>query len=335
VSATVTVCVPTIGRLQYWDAVVASVERQTRAPDEILVLDNESPEASRSAIVAWAQKNPRVRVLRQAPRVPMFENFNRGLRAAQGQFVTFFHDDDDYQADFLERMSAELERSPSAGFAGSNFDFFDDDGRTVEARRWIKRTELWPGRRYIAALLGRGRNCVPMPGLMFRTAVFQGGGFDLDVPIHFGDFVILMRIAERWDVAMLDRPVVRIRLHASQASAQMSRDAVVALRTKILGAYCTEFERKHPQEAAFIGALRRRVELSHRLTMGWAVLSEPDAGVARSAARALSPDGALASPLESVLSDAVGLGLVSLRRAQPLVARGRALARRFAGPLGL
>lgn len=334
-SGTVTVCVPTIGRLQYWDAVVASVERQTVQPDEILILDNESPEASRTAIDTWAKNNRRVRVLRQAPRVPMFENFNRGLRAAKGEFVTFFHDDDDYQADFLERMSGELARSPSAGFAGSNFDFFDDDGRTVEQRRWVKRTELWPGRRYIATLLGRGRNCVPMPGLMFRTAVFQGGGFDLDVPIHFGDFVILMRIAEHWDVAMLHRPVVRIRLHASQASAQMPRDGVVALRTQILSAYCAEFAHKHPSERAFIEALRRRVDLQHRLTMAWAVLSETDAGVARAASRALSPEGALSSPIAQVLADVAGAGLRSLRGAQPMVARGRALARRFAGPLGL
>jgi glycosyltransferase involved in cell wall biosynthesis len=327
-----TVLIPTIGRLEFWDTVVASVERQTKTPLEILVLDNESPAVSHERFVAWAAKNPRVKVLRLDKRIPMFENFNRGIAAARGEFVTFFHDDDDYAADYLERMVHALSSSPTAGFAGSNFDLFRNDGSLVEARRWIERTELWPGRRYIKALMSRGRNYVPMPGLMYRTAVFAGGGLDLDVPIHFGDFVILMRFAETWDVAMLAEPVIRVRSHPEQESASLPRAKLVRLRTDVLLQYCAEFRARHPGERAFIDDLERRVLRTHRLFMTWAALADPSEDVSKAAV--LDFQAALAKRLLRSLRPAVRAALRTSESLQVL-GPGRSLVRRAAGRLGV
>jgi hypothetical protein len=105
-----------------------------------------------------------------------------------------------------------------------------------------------------------------MPGLLFRREVL-GDGFDEGISVHFGDFVILMRIAERWDVGLIKESLLRIRRHETQASQAMPRAETLALRAKQLRAYCDEYEVRWPDERAFVDDLRRGIEVTHRLSL--------------------------------------------------------------------
>lgn len=273
-SPRVTVLVPSIGRMDYLPETKRCVEAQTFRDFRVVVLDNASPPEAARFFEAWRAEDPRVEIARVEPRVPMFENFNRGLRACTTELVTFFHDDDVYDPRYLEVLVRALDQNPTAAFAGSNFDFVDERGEVLESRRWIKESELWSGARYVEELVGRGRNPVPMPGLAFRTAAFPGG-FDDSLPIHFGDFVLLMRAAERGGMYASAEPVVRIRKHSGQASAmRISRSA--AMRTELMRAYLEEYAGRHPGEEAFVARMRRRVELTHRAAMLWGWVSAAD-----------------------------------------------------------
>lgn len=324
----VTVCVPTIGRTEYLGATMESLAAQTLDDVEVLVLDNASPDAAQRQLAAWAQRDRRVRLLRVEARVPMFENFNRGIAAARGKYVAFFHDDDVYRPRFLEVLVRELERYPSAAFAGCNFDFVDERGDVTERRRWIRRTELWSGRRYVEYLLQRGRNPAPMQSIVFRRAVLDGG-LDPTVSIHFGDFVILMRYAEGRDVAMVADPLVAVRRHGAQASMQMSPSEAIALRTRTLQAYCDEYLGRHPDERAFVAHMKRRLRRSKRTGVLWAWLAATHPRDAEGALAQLD-DGAAERALAQALRlvDRGGLGL----ERRPRVLH---LARRIADAIGL
>ncbi len=132
----------------------------------------------------------------------MFENFNRGIGAARGEYLTFCHDDDLVVPEFLARQVAFLDAHPTAGFSGSNYATIDDRGAVVETRSPVRRTELWSGRRYIRTLLRTGRNPLTMQSIFYRRSALPPGGIDLALPIHYGDFVLLMRIAETHDVGL-------------------------------------------------------------------------------------------------------------------------------------
>lgn len=272
----VTVCVPTIGRMEYLPAVVEAMAAQTFTDYEILVLDNDSPEPAKTFLEEWAAKEPRVKLMRVSPRVPMFDNFDRGIRAAKGRYVTFVHDDDVYLPHFIDAQVKLLEQSPRAGFSGAAFDLVDEQGKTVERRRWVPKTAIWPGKRYIETLVRTGRNLIPMPGLMYRTEVFGGRGFDRDVSPYFGDFTILSRIAERYDVGVIAEPVMYVRKHTAQASRSFPVSEWAPMRSETLRAYCTEYLGRHPEDAAFVAKLRRSVEIRHRVALlwGWASAEE-------------------------------------------------------------
>ena len=170
------IIVPTIGRLQFIDDTMQSVARQEfDEPLEVLVLDNESPPEAQRVFARWAASDPRIKILRTSPRIPMYTNFNRGIAAARAEFITFFHDDDIYGPHHLRRSVAALREHPTAVFCGSNADFVDDQGTVIERRRWIQRSELVSGRKYIERLLSRGRTMTTMPGIVYRRGAIARG----------------------------------------------------------------------------------------------------------------------------------------------------------------
>ncbi len=325
----VTVCVPTIGRLEYLPETRASLEKQTFTDYEIVILDNASPEDAQEQLRSWAKDDARVRILRTDPRIPMFENFNRGIREAKGKYVVFFHDDDMYLPEFLSVYVGMLERHPSAAIAGGNFDFVDTTGKLDDVRRWIPKTELWPGRRYIDSMMRRGRNVIPMPGLVFRRDVL-GDGFDTKLPIHFGDYVLLMRIAETNDLAMVAEPLVHIRRHSAQASQSMPMSRSVALRSEVLKDYVDEFLRRHPDETERASNFRKRIEVLHRVGLIWGWFAAPSPEEGRACLELLGD-----LPTDRAVSRA--LGVVERAGLKQIVSKSKmfGIARRLGGYLGV
>lgn len=272
----ITILVPTIGRLAYLPAMKQSLLAQTRGDFRVLVLDNASRSEAQAFLRAWAREDERISIDRVDERVPMFANFNRGMRATRTEFVTFFHDDDVYCPRYLEVLVGTLEASPRAAFSGSNFDFVDEHGDVIEERRWIERTEVWSGPRYMAELVGRSRNPVAMPGLVFRRSAFGPEGFDERLPIHFGDFVLLMRAAEDGGMVACEERVVQIRKHAEQASA-LPLSGSIGMRTELMRSYLDEYLGRHREDARLVAQLRRRIALAHRVGLVWGWLSSEEA----------------------------------------------------------
>jgi len=324
-----TVCVPTIGRLEYFPLTRRSLENQTFTDYEVLILDNASPESAQGQLKEWADADPRVRILRTDPRIPMFENFNRGIRAARGKYVVFFHDDDMYLPEFLEAYVGMLEKHPSAAIAGGNWDYVGPNGELEEVRRWVQKTELWSGARYIDSLIARGRNMIPMPGLVFRKSAL-GDGFDTQLPIHFGDFVLLMRLAEAHDVAMISECHVHIRRHTAQASQSMPMSRAVALRTEVMRDYVEEYARRHPHEVKKVGEFRRRIAQLHRIGMvwGWFSAKAPNEAVA-------CIDGLGDNAVDRTMSKALAVAEKSGIRRIVSNSKMIVIARRLGGYLGV
>ncbi len=261
---TLSICVPSIGRTQFLPAVRAAISAQTMQDFEVLVLDNACGPEARAFFADWEAADERVRVLAVDERVPMFANFDRGVFAAKGKYVTFFHDDDVYRHDFAERAVFAMEAAPQVGICGSNFDFIDEHGAQTGTRAWIARDEVWAGRRYIQTLLTRGKNIVPMSGLVFRREVFSIHGFDIGVSMHWGDLSVLMRYSEDWDMALLAEPLMAIRRHQDQASVNTDALAGYTLRTELMNLYLDGYMQRHPQEHVFVADMRRAVARTER-----------------------------------------------------------------------
>lgn len=313
----VTVCVPTIGRRDTLKLTLQSARSQTYPNYEVYVLDNASPSEARQQIADYAQGDPRVTVMRSETQLPMFANFQRGVDAATGKYVTFFHDDDVYAPDFLSEHVRLLEANPAVAFAGTNCELIDERGEVGGNRDLIARTETWPGWSYIQRLFALGSNVFPMQSIMFRRSCLSDRAFVSVEGVHYSDFVILMRLVEDHDVGLIARHLLRMRVHPLQVSRQLGIEESLSLRSSVFLAYCDELDARWPARREQIGRLRRLVARARRRAATWAWINAEGAGEARSALATLN-GGRFERWLEGGLGFLDAVGASRLLRARPV-----------------
>lgn len=90
-----------------------SIANQTRPPDELVVSDDCSPDETVEIVERFALEAPfPVRILRNPENVGFSRNFARALAGASGDLVFLSDQDDIWLPDKIERVVAELDRSP-------------------------------------------------------------------------------------------------------------------------------------------------------------------------------------------------------------------------------
>jgi GT2 family glycosyltransferase len=133
---TVSVGIPTWNGRAWLDVVLASLERQSLAPREVIVVDNGSTDGT---VEHLRSRWPSVQVVALAENVGFAAGVNRGLERAGGDYVALVNNDVELHPDFLRELVAGLEADPGAGSAASKMLRFDDRGvidATGDTLRW-------------------------------------------------------------------------------------------------------------------------------------------------------------------------------------------------------
>jgi glycosyltransferase involved in cell wall biosynthesis len=295
-----------------------SLHTQSYPNLEILLLDNACSPEGQQTLERYASRDPRARVLRSEQRLSMWENFNRGVQAAAGDYVVFFHDDDVYLPHFIAREVEMLEAHPEAGFVGCNYYQIDEAGRPIGLRRHVKATGVMPGRDYIRGLIWRVRNIITTPSIMFRRTLIAAIPPDEALPANRGDAVMLMRMAEVADVALIAEPLLQKRIHLSAASISAQPSQTIPLRTRLFRDYIAEYARRWPDDRVFVRSLQRGLERSHVVGLIWAWTVARDAAEAE-ACRLELRKTSMGRPLSYGFAALDRLGLSPHRRRATLV----------------
>jgi hypothetical protein len=156
----------------------------------------------------------------------------------------------------------------------------------------VKKTEVMPGRDYIRGLIWRGRNIIGTPGIMYRRELIAASPFDESLSVHYGDLVVLMRMAEVADVALIAEPLLKIRLHDQAISTSLPPSQAARLRTRTLHDYIAEFSRRWPEDRAFIASLERGAARSDRVGLVWVWIAAADDAEAEECLQRLSATAA-------------------------------------------
>lgn len=218
----VSVIIPVLNAERFLGDALQSVQQQTYAPLEILVVDGPSMDAT----ARIAHSFPRVRYLRQTG-TGMWNALNEGLDAAQGEFIAMLSSDDLWAPEKLQLQVEYLSRHPETGYVRGLTRFVLVEGETPPRSF---RTELFQGE----------HEAILLEVLLARKSLFERvGKFDESLFV-ISDVDWFARLANLNDPGgTIPRVLLHKRIHADNMSSAPSsgksyqREMLTAMQRQI------------------------------------------------------------------------------------------------------
>ena len=226
-SRRITAVVPAWNRAALLPETLDRILAQTRAPDEVIVVDDGSEDDTPAVLAGYASRG--VRAVRTANAGDLAAR-NVGLREATGDLVAFCDSDDLWDHGYLAAMEGLWEARPDLRATYGNFRIVRE-GHWSDATKfedappgfWDGLAPLCPGaftfEQPVAARLVRFQPFFPAALVADRAFLLAAGGWDEGVSGLIGrDFATALRIAEHAPLGILWEPLVGIRKHGSNDS---------------------------------------------------------------------------------------------------------------------
>lgn len=212
----ISVVIPTYNAARYLGAAIDSVLAQGRDDVEIIVVDDGSSDDTTAIVQAYTgqivyieQENQGVAGAR-----------NTGIAAATGQYIAFLDADDLYYPGALDRLARYLDEHPDSGLVCADIMAFDEDGDRGLISITNGKPKYPSNFRWEADTYNAHTNTV-----MVRREVFDTvGGFEQQLRNSGEDWMMWVIIARRFNMAYIDEPLARYRLHGENLS--MRRDDI-------------------------------------------------------------------------------------------------------------
>ncbi len=212
-AAMVTVGIPTFNRAGLLRETVESVLGQTYRDFRLIVSDNASTDETRDVVASLSDS--RLEYVRAETNIGMIGNFNRLIELTKTKFLMLLPDDDLLYPDYLSSVVEILRRNPRAGLVHTAFDEIDIDSRVKERSvSFIKSNQLSmveSGRTFLERSMTS--TAILLSSTTFRTHAIRDAGGMTTHEEPFADVPLFMRIAQSWNIAYLDRPLVAFRVH--------------------------------------------------------------------------------------------------------------------------
>jgi len=134
---TLSVAMCTYNGERYLQQQLASILRQSRLPDSMVIRDDGSTDATPAMLAAFAQQAPFPVDCQVNPKnLGSTRNFEQAIAACRGELIALCDQDDVWHPHRLERCERELLNQPEVGLVFSDADIIDDDGRHIGPSLW-------------------------------------------------------------------------------------------------------------------------------------------------------------------------------------------------------
>ncbi len=234
------VVVPNWNGRRWLPGLLDSLAAQTRAPDEVLVVDNGSTDGSLDLLREGVHRGVTPRVLPLGRNTGFAFAANRGIEAVSAEAVALVNTDVVLAPDWLERAVGRLDAEPAAASVATKMVLLDDPGVIDDAGDELRRDGVAHQRGHGRADDGRWDR----PGEAFsacagaalyrRAAVLEAGGFDERLFSYLEDVDLGLRLRLAGWRCGYEPVVARHARHGSSGQLERSVDAWVARNTLLL-----------------------------------------------------------------------------------------------------
>jgi glycosyltransferase involved in cell wall biosynthesis len=197
---------------------LASIAKQSRLPDELVVCDDRSMDRTMEILRAFAASvSFPVKIVQNTANLGSTRNFEHAIRLCEGDLIALSDQDDIWYPNRLQRSEQEFLAHPQAGLVFSNADLIDEEDRPLGKTLWQRLGFV--GKLNRDLLAGRLLVLAKHRFVTGATVMFRAELRDRFFPIAEGwihDEWISLIAAAFSDLRPIDQPLIRYRIHSSQ-----------------------------------------------------------------------------------------------------------------------
>ncbi|MFN8016925.1 MAG: glycosyltransferase [Acidimicrobiales bacterium] len=279
-SERVSVVLATYNGAEFLPAQLASLAAQARLPDELVIVDDASADATPDILRAFAAEAPfPVELLLREEHLGTWLTFEEGLRAATGDIIMICDQDDVWREHKVAVLCERLAEHPDALMAFSDARLISSDGELIGHSRWrvagFSHKEL-DGTRHDPFAQLFTRQAVSGCTLALRAEVLAAvlpfpAEIHPGLPVMMYDRWISLVAAAAGEVVPVPEKLVDYRIHAGQ---QIGIPALairrIAPQLALRGAQFlhgrTEVEQRMGYHVAHLEEIEKRLVVAHMAT---------------------------------------------------------------------
>jgi hypothetical protein len=220
-AARVSVILPVRDGGRFIAAAVDSVLTQTLSALELIAADDGSTDGTLSVLATYASRDRRIRVVRR-PAAGIASALEAGCAIASAPLLARMDADDVAEPDRLARQVDHLDRHPAVAVVGSAVTYVGADNEVIKVGRVPADDATIREQLTREAVFFH-------PTVVLRRAAYEAVGGYRTVAEPCEDLDLWLRLAERFELANLDEPLLRYRVHPGQVTARDAATAAAAV----------------------------------------------------------------------------------------------------------
>jgi hypothetical protein len=191
----VSIIVPAYNHEKFISECLDSLIRQTVSDWECIVVNDGSTDGTKKIVLAYIQKDPRIRMIEQHNK-GLSAARNAGLCEAKGDYLQFLDSDDAIKTNKLKLQLDSLQRTGSPALSYTDYYYSIENDLTVQSPR-AHITAVFASMNYLHDLISNWENkmSIPFHCFLFDASLFKKHNiaFDEQLPNH-EDWDCLMNI---------------------------------------------------------------------------------------------------------------------------------------------
>ncbi len=214
----VSIILPTYNYAHYLPAALESLLAQTYKNFEVIVVDDASSDNTKQVINKFLNQSDKIKYFKNRKNLGPAKNFNRGLSYASGQYVVFFHPDDLFAPQFLEKQVRILDANPNIGVVFCLSHTINSQGKIIGKQKsaYVKPVGLIPQPTAFSKLIFG--NYLPFLSAITRRKLVERIGRLHPQLSQFCDWDLWLKISQLTDFYLLPEYLSYYRIHPQSHS---------------------------------------------------------------------------------------------------------------------
>ncbi len=236
----VSICIPTHNGERFIEEAVLSAVNQTYENIEIVISDDHSTDNTIDRINKVIQQTSfrNIRIIHHTPS-SVAANWNNCVKHAQGEYIKFLFQDDVLAPDCVKAMVQIMEKHPEVALVASKRSFIIDDSMREKetVTHWLDMygnlQRQFEKKHAPVTIIDKSlfkkkyfllnpKNKIGEPStILFRKKLFDNTKYHFDSSFsQILDYVFYYRILRHYKIAVINRNLVKFRLHTQQLTHQ-------------------------------------------------------------------------------------------------------------------